>query len=216
MAARSRRAHGHPVSDPRLLDVLAVLDGARLPVHYREDVLVDGLRQSQERAVAPVEFPEDSTLSDREVKRLPVDVHQDLLEGFVQVERLTRDVLPVPDDAAVVHVEGERGVGVQGRIGRGKSPARGHPRLGLGGAEINQAQVRIPASGDPHIRPTALLEGQIAPGVATRFTGKGYREGSPELATRTGVMSGDETTLLVEARAAADAVDDLPVGHDRS
>ena len=82
MAARSGRTHRHPVSDPRFLDVLPVLDGTGLAVDHRENILVYGLGEPQEGAVAPVQFPENPTLSDREVQRHSVHVDQDLLEGL--------------------------------------------------------------------------------------------------------------------------------------
>ncbi len=159
MAARGGRTHRHPVSDPRLLDVFAVLDSAGLVVDHREDVLVNGLGKAEEGAVAPIQLPEDPTLADGEVQRLPVQVDQNLFEGLVHVERLARDVLPVPHDAAVVHVEGQRRVGVQGGVGSGEPSARGHPRLGLGGAEVDESQIGIPATGNPHVCSAALLEG---------------------------------------------------------
>ena len=143
-----------------------------------------------------------------------IHVEQHALERLVHVQRLAGDVDVVPRDAAVFDAESEGGVGVGGGIGRGEAPARRHPRLGLGGAEVDEPELRIPAARHPDVGSSAQLEGQVSPGVAAGLAGPGHGVGAPQFAAGAGIVGGDEAALLVEAAAAVDPVDDPAVGDD--
>ena len=143
-----------------------------------------------------------------------VDVYEDLLEGLVHVERLAGHVLPVPDDAPVIDVERQRGVGVERRVGRREPAAGRHPRLGLRGAEVDETQLGVPTARDPDVRAASQFERVVAPSVTAGLAGAGHRVGAPELLAGARIVGGDEAALLLEASTSTDACDDLAVGHD--
>src|SRR6185295_13544584 len=96
VAALGARARLHPLAGLLLEDVGAIGRRAALRIDRLEHVLEDRFLVAEERAVAPIELPENPRLADREDDFLIADVDEDALEHFVEVERLAGRVLVVP------------------------------------------------------------------------------------------------------------------------
>ena len=216
MAACGARAHRHPVADSGRSDVFAVAHNAGSRVDEVENVLVDRLFMRQVLSGLPVQLPEDSVFPHRKQQALAVAIDQDLLEGFVQVERFSGNVLAVPDDGAVVRIDRQGGVGVECCVLNGEAAARGHPRLGLGRPPVDEPEFGIVAAGVPHVDAPAELQRQITPGVAPGLSRTGNREGAPHFLASDGVVRRDKATLFEEAGAPIDAVQYLPLDDDRT
>ena len=213
VATGGRGADGEPFVDFGVGNIVSILDGARIIVDIQY-ILIDGFREPEKTSVPAVQLPQDAVLADGDDGRLAVHVQQHALQRLVHVQRLAGHMDVVPGNAAVLDAKGEGGVGVGGGVGGGEAPARGHPRLGLRGAEVDEPELGIPAARHPDIGSPAQLERQTAPGVAAGLAGTRDGVGAPELAARARVVGGDEAALLVEAAAAVDAVDDLAVGDN--
>ena len=146
---------------------------------------------------------------------LAVTIDQDPLEDLVQVERLSGNVLAIPDDGAIVRIDRQGGVGVERCVLDGEAAARGHPRLGLGRPPVDQPELGIVATGVPHVDATSKPEREITPGVAPRLPRTGHRVEAPQFLAGGGVVRRDEAAFLVKAVAPVDAVEHLTLDdHD--
>ncbi len=189
---------------------------AGLGIDLREDVLEDRLTEAGELAGLPIELPQDAGLADREQRALGADVDEHLLEHFVHVERLARDVLVVPGERAVLRVERDGGGRIERRVGDLVAAARRHPRLGLRDAVVDQVEFRIVAAGDPGLAALPHVVGQRPPRVAARLARVGHGVELPEELARLRVVGADEAALGAIAVAPLQALDHLAAHHDRA
>ena len=153
-------------------------------------------------------------LADGEEEPAPVNVHEQLFEGLVQVEGLPGDVLAIPGQRAIGDVHRQRGAGVERGVGGAEAAAGGHPGLGLRGPPVDEPESRVVAAGGPGVPAATQVQGEVAPGVPARFPRPRDGVGPPQLHPGVRVVRGDEAAVLEEALAAVDAVDDPPLHHD--
>ena len=151
---------------------------------------------------APIKLPEDAVLADGVQPLLAVAVDEHPLESGFHVDGLAGRMLEVPSDLAGLRIKRQGRIGVEGRVRDRHPPARGHPRLGLGGADVVEAEPGIIAAGDPDIAAGAKLRRQPAPGFVAGMARQCNRGGAPKLPARGGVVPGEEAAIgLVRARS---------------
>ena len=146
--------------------------------------------------------------------RSSVGVDEHALVHDVEVEGLARRVLEVPLDLPGLRVQGEGRVGVEGVLPRRHAAARRHPRLGLGGADEEEAEVGVVAPRYPRVAARAQVRRGVAPRRVVGVAGEGDGGRAPQLVAGVGVVAGDEAGLLGVALAAVGAGDDDAVGDD--
>ena len=67
-------------------------------------------------------------------------------------------MLSIPHQAAIIRIQCQGGIGIQGGIFGGEAATRCHPGLGLGGTEKHKIQIRIPAAAYPDIDAAAEFQ----------------------------------------------------------
>jgi len=135
VAALRAGARIHPLAGLLLENVGPILRRAALGVDRLEHVLEDRFLVAEELPVPAIELPENPRLADREDELLIAEIDEHALEDFVQVQRLSRGVLVMPRERAVLGVERNRRARVQHVVEVRGASARAHPRLRLRDAQ---------------------------------------------------------------------------------
>src|SRR5262245_25348408 len=144
----------------------AVRHFARMRIDV-DDVLVAEVGRLDERAGLAIELPNDPELSHLEERLTPADVDQDVLEHFIHVHGLARDVLVVPLHFSRVGIKSESGIGIErGAVG---ASCRSGPWLGLRGAPIDKVRGRIVTAGNPRVAAGTKRERKVAPRITARL-----------------------------------------------
>src|SRR4029077_3373495 len=100
LAAFGRRTAGHPFAEALLDDIVAIVRLAGARVEGIVDVLEHHFFVPQIFAGLAVELPQNTGLAGAEDVVLALVVNQDTLENFVEIERLPRRMIVIPDQLA--------------------------------------------------------------------------------------------------------------------
>src|SRR6185369_5309491 len=142
------------------------LSGLRI---YLKDRLVTEIRCVDELAIRAIELPKDAELTHFEQRLSSTGIDENALEHFIHVLRLAGKKLVVPLHLSSVWIECESRVRVQ-RISIGAARCAS-PRLCLRSGPIHEIGLRIVAARNPCVAARAQCQREIAPCIATRFTG---------------------------------------------
>src|SRR5262245_57829751 len=168
----------------------------RLRIDVDERLVAD-VGGADECAGLTIELPQDPELAHLEERLAAADVDEHVLEHFVHVVRLAREMLIEPLHLSGVGIERERRVRVERRaVGAADGPC---PRLGLCRAPVAEIRCRIVTAGDPRIAAGTEREWQVAPCVATRLTRPRDRRRPPQFLTGLCVVPGDEADVVFVA-----------------
>src|SRR5205823_13498535 len=94
--------------DLLLEDVAAISRLTGLGIDVSKDILKHGFLVTQKPAGFPVELPQNAGLAYGEYQFLFADIHQHALKHLVQIQRFAGNMLKVPDELAIVRIEGQR------------------------------------------------------------------------------------------------------------
>src|SRR5207344_48375 len=91
-----------------------------------------------------------------------------------------------------------------------------HPRFGLRGAPERQVGHGVEAAGNPRLTASSKQRRQRAPRLAARLALRRRRVEPPQLLARGRVVRADETLFLAVRLAAAEPLDHLALGDERT